>query len=570
MKHFDKYCELIDSGQVLVCDLAKLSIERVKRYKQQYIFKQSEVDKRIKFIEEHCSNTKGASGRLKLALPQKVWLETAWGFYHEIEVTKTNPDTLMEYKALEERRLINEIPVIVPRGTGKTTLGSAIGLVGQLIDGEYGADVQLLAYSREQAGYLFNACRAMTSNDDTLVGMLRQLEKLRSTKQGILFEDTNSLLSIKTSDYESLDGTNAHYNIFDEVHTYDEDFIKVVNDGSSRKRQNWMTWYLSTNGTKRDRLFDKYFDKWVKILKGSIINDAVMPWVYQLNNIADIHNPKLWQMAMPLLGITTSREAIAKDIEMSANDPAQQAELMAKTFNLPINNYLAYFTNEECKGNAEKFDFGRFKGNQSKKAYCVLGIDLSRVDDICSVSFMIPDGDERYFYNLKFAPRQHIETRPKAQRDEYFAWEANGHLHLHELDHNCQEYIFDYLVEFMTENDIFPIAVGLDAWNSDTIRLRFKERYGVEATLIAQTVKGLSNHLKIYKTKIKVGKIIFDDPISCFCHMNVVVKIDANQNVFANKKKAKEKIDVFASQLDAFACYENEKENLSYYFEASL
>ena len=70
------------------------------------------------------------------------------------------------------------------------------------------------------------------------------------TKQGILYETTNSLMSIKTSDYESLDGTNAHYNIFDEVHTYDDDFIKVVNDGSSRKRKNWITWYISTNGTK--------------------------------------------------------------------------------------------------------------------------------------------------------------------------------------------------------------------------------------------------------------------------------------------------------------------------------
>ena len=33
------------------------------------------------------------------------------------------------------------------------------------------------------------------------------------------------------------------------------------------------------------------------------------------------------------------------------------------------------------------------------------------------------------------------------------------------------------------------------------------------------------------------------------------------------KEKAKEKIDVFASQLDAFICYENFKEDLSYYFD---
>lgn len=44
-----------------------------------------------------------------MALPQKVWLETTWGFYHTVEVTKTDPDTLEEYKDFEERRLIHEV-----------------------------------------------------------------------------------------------------------------------------------------------------------------------------------------------------------------------------------------------------------------------------------------------------------------------------------------------------------------------------------------------------------------------------------------------------------------------------
>ncbi|MTW08485.1 terminase large subunit, partial [Streptococcus pneumoniae] len=141
------------------------------------------------------------------------------------------------------------------------------------------------------AGYLFNASRAMLSNEESLLHYMREADILRSTKQGILYETTNSLMSIKTSDYESLDGTNAHYNIFDEVHTYDDDFIKVVNDGSSRKRKNWITWYISTNGTKRDKLFDKYYNIWVDILDEKIVNHSVMPWIYQLDDVSEIHNP---------------------------------------------------------------------------------------------------------------------------------------------------------------------------------------------------------------------------------------------------------------------------------------
>ncbi|EGE54246.1 terminase TerL endonuclease subunit [Streptococcus parauberis] len=567
MKYFDKYVEMVESGLIPVSIPTKLEIERIKRFKKQYIFKQDEADKRIKFIEEECSNTKGQSGKLKLALPQKVWLESAWGFYHEALVTKTNHDTLEEYQITEERRLIHEVPIIVPRGTGKTTLGSAIGEVGQIIDGEYGADIQLLAYSREQAGFLFNASRAMLSNEDSLLYYMREADVIRSTKQGILYETTNSLMSIKTSDYESLDGTNAHYNIFDEVHTYDDDFIKVVNDGSSRKRKNWMTWYISTNGTKRDKLFDRYYSYWMDVLTGKVTNDSVMPWIYKLDDVSEINNPDLWMKAMPLLGITTEKETIAQDIESSRNDPAKQAELMAKTFNLPINNYLAYFTNDECKGWIDKFDASLFKGDEDKTARCVLGADLSDVNDICSISFMIVNGEERQYINKKYMPRQTIDSLPRDQQLKYLEWETKGLLHIHELDYNDQRYIFDNLREFMNEQHILPIAVGYDRWNAKELVRLFNDYYGDICYDVPQTVKNLSSHLKVYKEKAKMGKIIFDDEVSTWNHSNVMVKVDANGNIFPNKAKAKDKIDVFASQLDAFIVYEQHREDLAYYYE---
>lgn len=567
MKYFDRYVKLIEAGKVPICYEVGLAIKRVQRFKEQYTFKQKEADKRINFIESECSQTKGQSGNLQLALPQKVWLEVAWGFYYDAEVTKTNPETLEEYQTTEERRLINEVPIIVPRGTGKTTLGSAIGEVGQIIDGEYGADIQLLAYSREQAGYLFNASRAMLANEDSLLHLMREADILRSTKQGILYETTNSLMSIKTSDYESLDGTNSHYNIFDEVHTYDEDFIKVVNDGSRKKRKNWITWYISTNGTKRERVFDKYYAQWVEILEGKRKNDHIMPWIYKLDSVEEVSKPEVWMKAMPLLGITTEKETISAEIEDAKGDPSKQAELMAKTFNLPVNNYLSFFTNEECKGNAEEFEDERFVGNDERNARCVLGLDLSDVNDICSASFMIVDGDKRLFMNRKYMPRNRIEALPKEQKEKYLAWEQQGHLIIHELDYNDQEYIFNDLREFMTERKIMPLVVGYDKWNAREIVRLFNDYYGDVCVIVEQTVKNLSSNLKVYKSKAQAGKIIFNDPVSTWNHMNVVVKIDGNGNIFPNKEKAKNKIDVFASQLDAYIVYEMKKEELASYFD---
>ena len=574
MRYFDRYKKLVENGEIKANRYIKLAIKRVERYKTQYKFYQRRANKRIKFIEKECCNTKGSTDLLKLALPQKVWLEVAWGFYEDVEVVKKDPDTMKDYTVIEERRLINQIPLVISRGNGKTTLGSAVGEAMQIIDGENGADIQLLAYDNNQANILYNASRAMTDNRSSLLYLLKRQDLLTSTKQGMLFKPTNSLMRVKTSDYNSLDGTNAHCNIFDEVHTYDDDFIKVVNDGSSKKRKNWQTWYLTTNGTKREKVFDKYFNFWVDILNGDSENDHIMPWIYCLDEHEEIYKPHLWQKAIPMLGLidTLTVAGIQQEIEDAKNDPVAQAEIMAKTFNLPVNNYLAYFTNKECAGNKEQFDKRLFKGTKANNALAVVGVDLSDVNDICSITFMVVKGEERYFFSKKYMPRIRIDELPKEQRDKYNEWEQKGYLHIHELDYNDQHYVFEDIQQFMEENHILPVAVGYDKWGAvgggvpEIIKL-FSDFYGDIAFGISQTVKGLSNGLKIYKAKTKAGKIIFDDPIATWCHMNVRVKTDANGNVFPNKQRAKDKIDVFASHLDAFICYENEKENLSVYFE---
>jgi phage terminase large subunit-like protein len=570
MRHFDAYAELVESGGIAAGKLAKLAIKRVQRYKTQYTFKQSEADRRIAFIEAETCQTKGGAAPLKLALPQKAWLETVWGFYHDVAVARTDPTTMREYEAVEERRLINECAIIVARGSGKTTLAAAIAFVGLLVDGEHGADVQLLAYDREQAGYIFNANRAMLRNDSGLIGLLRRQEMLKSTKRGILYEPTNSLLSIKTSDYESLDGTNAHYNVFDEVHTYDEDFIQVVNDGSSRKRKNWITWYLSTCGTKRGKIFDKYMESWEGVLRGEIDNDSIMPFIYKIDAVEEARSPAMWPKAMPMLGIITGKEAVAKDIEMSKDDPAKQAELLAKTFNWPVDNYLAFFSNEECLGNRRAFNPMRFQGDALRRARCVVGLDLSDVNDICAAAVMIPDGDVMQFKLLSFVPRSTVGKLAKEQRDQYLEWESRGYLRVHEMDFNDPAYIFGEIQSFMEGNMAYPVAVGYDRWGAAPIKREFENYYGDITHPVEQTVKGLSPHLKVYKSKLAAGKIAFDDPLATWCHANVKVRIDGNGNIFPNKAKASAKIDVFAAMLDAYACYENNKADLAGYFDDGM
>jgi phage terminase large subunit-like protein len=437
----------------------------------------------------------------------------------------------------------------------------------QLIDGEYGADVQLMAITREQAGFLFEAMRAMRTREGSLIKTLTDAGVLRSTKKGVLFEPTNSVSLIKTSDYDTLDGTNAHGNIFDEVHGYTTDFIKVVNDGSSRKRRNWQTWYLSTNGTVRDAVFDNYYKQWLSILDGGLDDDYTMPWLYHLEDVAEVQDRSAWVKANPMLGIILERESIESDMRKAVNRPDLQAELLAKTFNIPVNSYLSFFTNDECYGNKATYRPEVFEGTPESPRLVIVGIDLSAVNDICSVSFMAIGGDKRYFLNRKYMPRSRVEALPQELRDRYLTWEAEGQLTLHDQDFNKQSFVFWDLMAFMTEHHLTPLMVGYDDWSAGEIRALFEDTYGKAVVHnVPMTTKSLSLGMKMYKELLLSGKLVFNDPVATWNHLNVVARMDANGNVFPNKEKAKNKIDVFMSQLIAYIAFERNKDELAYYF----
>lgn len=576
MTNFDEYKQKIEKGEIIANKWVKLALKRVERYKRIYTFRQEEADRYIDFIQNECSKTKGESGKLKLALPQRVWIEVAFGFYSTDYYTITDLDTMQESKALETRRLTNEVPLLISRGSGKTTIAAAVGQAMQIIDGELGADIQLLAYDKTQAGFLRDAAVNMRSVRSSVIRKLWDADLLHSSREGIVFRPTNSKMSVVASNYEALDGSNCQLSIFDEVHTYSTDFIKVATDGSRKKRKNWMAWYPTTNGTKRGATFDTYLEKWQKWLleeeklgpyeKSS--NDHITPWLYMLDDKSEVKDTKMWQKAIPLLGITTSVETILQEIEDAKNDPIAQNEIMAKTFNLPQQSHMAYFSTEEIRAAKDGFDPEMLQGTDYRNARVIIGIDLSDVNDICSVSFMTvsPDGETLSYINRKYLPRSRVETLTHDQMAQYTSWASTGDLNLHSLDYNDQKMIFKDILDTVREHKMMPVAIAYDPWNGDELVRLLTERFGEITHPIRQGMRTLSVPLKAYKAKMIAGKVKFKDPVSEWCHGNVIVVQDNNANIKPDKKASKNKIDVMASQLDAFVYFFNHKDELMPYF----
>lgn len=572
MKYTSEYVRLILEDKIVVCESVYKALLRIPEYLEKFEFKQDKVDNKINFIETETAQTKGSFAPLKLALVQKVWLEPVWGFYGYREQEIVNPETMEFEKKNVYARIIHEVPIIMGRGNGKTTLGSGIAITGLMVDNEYGADVQILANVKSQSNIAFEAVKTMIGRKGTKLKKLNDRGRLRSTRTGIKYEDTNSVMSVKASDYDTLDGTNAHYNIFDEVHAYDIDFIKVVNDGSKRKRLNWITWYLTTNGTKREAVFDTYYTKWKNILDGYLEDFSTFPWIYEIDSMDDIEGveenhdkTRNFQKSNPMIGImpALSIESILEDIKTSKGSIMEQQELLAKTFNKPVQSHGAYFSNLEIDGNSELFDERVFIGEPTKRVNAILGADLSEVNDIASLSLMTVNDGKFYFKTFNFLPRRTVmQNYTKDRRDFMLQCEHRGELILHDYDMNNIDYMWSVVHNYMKENYIRPIILAPDRWHADKLEALYNEYYGLDVVAIPQGAKTLSQPLQEYKTLLNTGKIVYSSKLVKWAHGNVIVEVDNNNNIKPSKKRSKEKIDPFAAQLDAYTAYTMETKGI--------
>ena len=161
----------------------------------------------IDFVEQFLVPTKGAYSKMEM-LPWQHFVEA--NLYGWIS-RKTG------------YRRFREGIIIVGQGNGKSTMIAGNSTYGLTKDGERGAEVYCLSNAKDQARIIFNECKAQVDASPILS------KHIRSTKQGMFFDQTNSKFQPLASDSKNLDGRNVHMAVFDEIHEFrDYKLINVI------------------------------------------------------------------------------------------------------------------------------------------------------------------------------------------------------------------------------------------------------------------------------------------------------------------------------------------------------
>lgn len=497
----------------------------------------------IEFIERFCKLPQGRVGTpLVLEDYELAIIESAFGFVD----------------AAGEREF-RELMVVIGRKNGKTSMAAALSLYMLMADGEFAPQCYSVATSKDQASLTYGAMLNMIRQSSTLAKHLHKGVIPDRHQDGVMFNERGGYFTPLSSQTRNLDGLNVHFAVVDEMAAITNRDVYDLVKQATGSRDNPMILTITTNGFERGGLFDDQYDYAERWLKGEIVDDTFLPFVYELDERSEWTDSGAWGKANPGLGTVKKRAYLESQVQKAKNDSSYLPTVLTKEFNVPENRASAWLRYEEAV-NPATFDI-----DEMGFRYCIIGYDASDSVDLTAAKAMMmrPDDDHIYELSMYWLPEAALEARRgsglRVERDHapYEKWVANDLVRLvpgNKVDHRV---VFQWMQELADDWGLYPLAIGYDPWHLTDDSWQSQARMAVgegNAEAVRFGPKTMSAPMKAIKADFAAHRIIDNhNPVNEWCRMNVGVAVDRNDNWQPVKGQGADgRIDGFAAEICAY------------------
>jgi len=540
-----EYNDKIQSGEIIACKEIKNVYARLVREMDDdsfpFVFSEKHGQHCIDFIEHFCRHYQGehAGDLVKLELFQKAFIQSLFGWIDRDKGLRRFREYFFE----------------VARKHGKSFLSACIACYMLVADGEDGAEVYSSATKLDQAKIIFNATKNIVEQSPELNALVK------STREGLSFKMTRSIMKPLPNESKSLDGLNIHFSALDEIHEQrDRNMYDVLRQGMKARRQG-MIGCITTSGFFREGLYDNLHDYASDIANGIKRDDRFLPIIYKLDEIDEWKNPQCWLKANPGLSTIKSSVQLADDVERAKQDASYLPTLLVKDFCMKQNQIDAWLPLEDII-NETKIDM-----EYVSHSYAIGGCDLSSVYDLTCATLLIQKPNDNNIYVLQhyFLPQARIDQIDKSNAPEapYKKWAEQGYMTINEGASVNYSLVTEWFVNMVNMYDIRPLWICYDRalagyWQEEMIST------GFELQKIAQGSITWTYPMKQLEATLKEHRIIYDNnPILKWCLANTAKKSlnkDGIESCQPVKIQEKRRIDGTVSLLNAYVGYINNQE----------
>ena len=484
-----EYYQHIQDGSIIVGQWVRMWYEQILKQLENkaYFFDQKKANKAIKFIEGFCRHHEGvlAPGLIKLELWQKAFVSVIFGI-----VDKSG------------NRQFREIVLLVGRKNGKSLLASAIANYMTFMDGEYGARIYFVAPKLEQANLCYNALFEMIKKEPELA----ELSKKRRTD--IYIERTNTTAKPLAFNAKKSDGLNPSCVIADEISSWQGDAglkqYEVLKSALGSRKQPFIL-SISTSGYVDEGIFDELIKRSTAVINGDSRENRLAPFLYMIDDVRKWNDINELQKANPNLNVSVSVDYMLEEIAIAEGSLSKRIEFICKYANIKQNSSQAWMpTHEIMKCVGQPLQLDSFRDH-----YAVLGIDLSRTNDLTAAVAVIQKDGHLYVFSKMWLPSEKIEEASVRDNVPYKIYMQRGLLAAsgdNSVDYNdC----FNWCKELVEKYRILPQMVGYDRYNATYLTNQLKE-YGFHVDDVVQGFN-LSPIIMELATLIQDGKVHIGD-----------------------------------------------------------
>lgn len=312
------------------------------------------------FLTEECHHSSGSRYGQKLQLIpfQETMLKEIYG-----NVDDTG------------KRITRKVYVSACKGFGKTFFASICALHHLLNDDEPAPMIGLVAYSKEQAGHLFDEClRQIELNPH-----LKKVLKINKQQKTIYYPAMQGTIKVISRVVQQVHGYSWSLLVVDELHVIEnEEYLQGLVRGCAKDRKQSLLYYLTTAGIQKTWPGYQIYNYAKKVRDGKVVDPTFKTFLWEADEADDPSDENVWRKAMPGLGYNLSIDNIRQEYQSSVGSNVGMAswrQLFLNIWGQPLTQFINIDHWDACQRAMPKLDGKRI----------TLGCDLSSKRDLSAL-----------------------------------------------------------------------------------------------------------------------------------------------------------------------------------------
>ncbi|MBA5264110.1 terminase large subunit [Enterococcus hirae] len=545
--HVQKYIDEVENGNILVCEKIQMAIDRHKKDIERsklddfpYYYEPKYTQNIEKFISMLPDPKSGKPN--KLALFQKFILGMLWGWRRKKDNTKR----------------FRKAYLSLARKQGKSLIVSGIALYCLIYERNprQARQIYATANKRDQAKIVFTMVKSQLK---ALRGKSKAIQKFTKVLQNELTTTDDSFMKPLSADADTLDGLDTLLGIFDEYALSKTTEMMDVIETSMGQQIEPLTIIISTASSKLNYpMYSIEYQYVTKLLKEEVVGDEYLALCWEQDNAKEVADTDMWIKSNPLMELSEQKERLTESKKRLLDEGKAKGSIsnvLTKEFNIWVQSSQESYMSEEEWTSAVAPDYIKQTDLTGREIY--IGVDLSRVNDLTSISWVIPIREESKFFVDSYsfvANRGGIEAKEKEDKTPYRQYEQAGYCTISSSPDGLIDYhdLVNWLTDFIESNNFELKGIFYDPYNAGNVITDLSKFYEKEMIEVRQGLITLNVPTKQFRTDVIKGKTVHsNNPLLNRAIRNAITK-ENNDTIMIDKAMNRNKIDPLDALINAY------------------